>query len=171
MPKTQDNPAMADDHPSSLPASTEPAKQPAQLIDPEFLRGLREMAETTFPKQCRTCGNVYQNSRDFIERTVGIGPKKGVKTSFDDDDTRVLEFFRNCVCGSTLHGLYAERRDYSENGEKRREKFDALLKRLADLGVAQELARLELRKILRGEASQVLAPFLGQVKNDIDLAP
>ena len=45
------------------------------------------------------------------------------------------------------------------------------MKRLADLGVAQELARLELRKILRGEASQVLAPFLGQVKNDIDLAP
>lgn len=162
---------MADDHPASLPASTGPAKQPAQVIDPEFLRGLREMAETTFPKQCRNCGNVYQDSRDFIERTVGIGPKKGVKTGFDDDDTRVLEFFRNCVCGSTLHGLYAERRDYTENGERRREKFDVLLQRLVTHGVAQEMARIELRKLLRGEESQMLAPFLGREDNDTELAP
>jgi len=142
----------------------------AQVIDAEFLRGLRVMAETTFPKECRTCGNVYQDSQDFIERTVGIGPKKGVKLGFDDDDTRVLEFFRNCVCGSTLYGLYAERRDYSENGERRRVKFDELLKRLVDHGIEQERARVELRKLLRGEESSVLAPFLGHDKPDIDLA-
>ena len=37
---------MADDHPSSVPASAGPTEQPAHTIDPEFLRGLREMAET-----------------------------------------------------------------------------------------------------------------------------
>ncbi|MBK8400902.1 MAG: hypothetical protein IPL29_07540 [Propionivibrio sp.] len=71
----------------------------AQVIDAEFLRGLRVMAETTFPKECRTCGNVYQDSQDFIERTVGIGPKKGVKLGFDDDDARVLEFFEIALVG------------------------------------------------------------------------
>ncbi|MBK7324682.1 MAG: oxidoreductase [Propionivibrio sp.] len=162
---------MADDHPSSVPASAGPTEQPAHTIDPEFLRGLREMAETIFPKQCRNCGNVYSDSRDFIERTVGIGPKKGVKTGFDDDDTRVLEFFRNCACGSTLHGLYAERRDYSENGERQREKFDSLLSQLVGHGIDRGLARLELRKLLRGEESPVLAPFLGHERKDIDLAP
>ena len=96
---------------------------------------------------------MYSDSRDFIERTVGIGPKKGVKTGFDDDDTRVLEFFRNCACGSTLHGLYAERRDYSENGERQREKFDSLLSQLVGHGIDRGLARLELRKRLRGEES------------------
>ena len=67
---------MADDHPSSVPASAGPTEQPAHTIDPEFLRGLREMAETIFPKQCRSCGNVYSDSRDFIERTVGIGSRE-----------------------------------------------------------------------------------------------
>ncbi|MBK8400901.1 MAG: hypothetical protein IPL29_07535 [Propionivibrio sp.] len=45
-----------------------------------------------------------------------------------------------------------------------------MLKRLIDHGIEQELARIELRKLLRGEESPVLAPFLGHDKPDIDLA-
>lgn len=161
---------MTDETPKTPTVTSSPDGNQPRLIDPEFLHGLREMAETSFPKECRTCGNVYQDSRDFIERTVGIGPRKGVKTGFDDDDNRVLEFFRNCSCGSTLYGLYAERRDYSEIGERRRAKFDGLLARLVDHGIAPELARIELRKVLRGERSTVLAPFLGREVSDSNLA-
>ncbi|MCF8151646.1 MAG: hypothetical protein K9J80_12955 [Sulfuritalea sp.] len=149
---------MTKDQPHST-ATPAPADQ-ASAFDPEFFRGLCEMEETTFPKQCRTCGQVYQDSRDFIARTVGIGPRKGVKTSLDDDGSPVLEFFRNCVCGSTLHGLYAERRDSSEKGLKRRVKFDELMKRLEDHGFAYDVARNELLKLLRGQESELLAPFL-----------
>lgn len=160
---------MADQQNKAALSPTAAMENQSQAIDAEFLRGLRVMEETTFPKECRTCGNVYQDSQDFIERTVGIGPKKGVKLGFDDDETRLLEFFRNCHCGSTLYALYAERRDYSENGERRRAKFDELVERLGEYGIERGLARIELRKLLRGEESGVLAPLLGHERTDIDL--
>lgn len=153
---------MSKEHPAATTVD-HPADQPAeatQAFDPEFFRDLCEMEETTFPKQCRTCGKVYRDSREFIAHTVGIGPKKGVKTSVDDDGGPILEFFRNCSCGSTLHGLYAERRDSSKKGFERRQKFDALMKRLEDHGFAYDVARNELLKLLRGKKSELLAPFI-----------
>lgn len=123
-----------------------------------FYAGLRELAESAFPKQCRNCGRTYQTAAEFVAATQPIkADKSGLKQSIDDDGRAIVELFRNCVCGSTLMDSFNDRRDLSEAGLRRRQRFGELLEYLKGQGLPHLTARDELLKVTRGQPSELLA--------------
>ena len=76
----------------------------------------------------------------------------------------LIELFRNCVCGSTLMDFFADRRDSSPSGLKRREVFGKMLSHLQTRGLDHETARLELLKLMRGDASKEIESLGIQLK-------
>lgn len=122
-----------------------------------FYAGLRQLAESAFPKRCRNCGRTYRDAKEFVASTEPTAPdRSGLKQSLDDDNRVIVELFRNCVCGSTLMDCFNDRRDLSSSGTLRRQHFQKLLDQLAEHGVERQLARAELLKVMRGQASELL---------------
>lgn len=123
-----------------------------------FFSGLNALAASAFPKKCTCCGRVFENSEQFLRETEKIPTaKSSLKAATEDDGSIIIEVFRNCPCGSTLMDEFSDRREMSEKGEKRRKKFQQMLDFLQGKGLAREVARPELLKLLRGEKSEVLA--------------
>lgn len=119
--------------------------------------GLRALANSAFPKHCSNCGRTYASAEQFLQETVSIRSNlSGLKESADDDDNTIVEVYRNCPCGSTLMDFFSDRRDTSEAGLRRREKFGELLQYLIQKGWDPAMARSELLKVLRGEKSELL---------------
>lgn len=126
----------------------------------DFYSGLRELAESAFPKRCRNCGRTYQNAAEFVAATEPLAAdKSGLKQSLDDDGRAIVELFRNCVCGSTLMDCFNDRRDFSEAGLRRRQRFGELLAHLESQGLDPAIARSELLKVLRGQGSEILRRY------------
>lgn len=121
-----------------------------------FFAGLKSIMDSTFPKECVMCGKIYENEQDFIKDTVEINNKTGLKQSYDDNDSPIVELYRNCSCGSTLMNFFGDRRVNNESGEQRRSKFGELLDYLVDEGLEMSVARTELLKTIRGEKSEIL---------------
>jgi hypothetical protein len=122
----------------------------------ELYAGLQAFSSSSFPKRCHCCGRSFQTPEDFLKQTEDLRNSTGLKESWASDEQTVVELFRNCPCGSTLMELFGDRRDMSETGIRRREKFRELLDLLTAEGMDQELARTELLKVLRGETSVLL---------------
>lgn len=119
--------------------------------------GLQALSDSTFPKECSQCGRQYDSPHDFVRHSRPPHNGSGFKSGYDDDDeTPVLQLFRNCECGSTLMDFFNDRRDTSERGQKRRQLFGELLDALEQQGLPPEEARPELRKLLNGEHSERL---------------
>ena len=119
---------------------------------------LKVLAETAFPKRCSTCDKVYHNVTEFIQETQQVRKSiSGLQQSYDDSDHTILELYRNCSCGSTLMNFFQDRRDLSDDGQHRRQLFNKTLKKLADKGLDEKIARAEILKLLRGESSEVLS--------------
>ncbi|MES2675017.1 MAG: oxidoreductase [Pseudomonadota bacterium] len=126
----------------------------------DFYANLKDITETTFPKTCSTCGTTYQNSADFLAKTLTVyGGKSGLKRALDDNDQPIIELYRNCSCGSTLMNFFSDRRDNSEKGNKRREVFARLLLQLEQKGVTRAEGRKEILKLLKGEESELLKSY------------
>jgi len=126
----------------------------------ELFKGLRALAESSFPKKCASCDRIFESADQFLKETHEINPSTtGLKQSEDDDGSKIVEVFRNCPCGSTLMDFFSDRRDFSEAGLKRREKFDTILRFLIENGLEKEIARAELIKVMRGNKSEVLSKF------------
>lgn len=127
----------------------------------DIYTGLQALAETTFPKRCRTCGREYASLQEFIAQTEVIRPRQsGLKESEDDDGRPIVELFRNCVCGSTLMENLNNRRDLSEAGLQRRRRFDDMLVRLMMNGHEHDVAHAALMAYLQGDQGG-LAALLG----------
>jgi hypothetical protein len=123
----------------------------------DIYAGLRQLAESTFPKRCRNCGRTYRDVEEFVASTKPVAPDhSGLKQSEDDDHHAIVELFRNCVCGSTLMDCFDDRRDLSSAGALRRQHFQKLLDQLATYGIERNVARSELLKVMRGQASEIL---------------
>jgi hypothetical protein len=133
-------------------------------IAPE-LNGLTALIASAFPKKCMNCGRTYSSPDDFLRQTHDIPSAKScLKEAVEDDGNSIVEVFRNCVCGSTLMDEFSNRRDTSERGLARRQKFDRVLQQLTDKGMQTELARSELIKMLHGKKSHAIEEFLGPRK-------
>ena len=127
-------------------------------FDPELVRGLKALAETTFPKRCRCCNRVFNDVADYVMQTEAMpNGRRSLKQSLDDDGKVIVDLFRNCPCGSTLMDSFGNRRDTTPQGEARRLRFDELMDYLVGRGLATSSARQELLKVLRGEASELLS--------------
>lgn len=123
----------------------------------ELYQGLQALADSSFPKECNNCGQVYETAEEFIRQTKKLQPDtSGLKQSLDDDDSVIVELYRNCECGSTLLDFFTDRRDTSPQGLERRRKFGELLDKLVESGLSEIIARVELIKVLRGEVSDIL---------------
>ena len=117
---------------------------------------LVELEHCSFPKKCETCGAVYKSVDDFVTKTEKVNGKHGLKAAAEDDGSVILEVFRNCPCGSTLLDFFADRRDISETGLKRRAAFQKVLDHLVENGIELETARAELKYYVRHKKSELL---------------
>jgi hypothetical protein len=129
---------------------------PDSNFDIALFDGLKALSDASFPKKCASCGQVYATVEEYVRKTGDVSGKSGLKTGYDDDDTPIVELFRNCVCGSTLMDCFTDRRDISDDGLKKRQLFAKLLDMLLAKGIAVDVARGELLKVLKGETSPVL---------------
>lgn len=127
------------------------------MSDTELFSGLRALADSSFPKRCACCGRVYASAEDFFRQTEKIRPgSRDLKPATEEDGTRILEVFRNCVCGSTLMEFFGDRRDASPAGEERRKRFGVLLGQLVERGVDGAVAKQELLKVVHGQRSELI---------------
>ncbi len=125
--------------------------------DKALFDGLQALTDASFPKQCATCGRVYESAEDYVQQTEDVNGKSGLKASYDDDDSPIVELFRNCVCGSTLMDCFRDRR--SPAAIKRREVFGKLLDLLSTKGLDKGSARTELLKVMAGERSETIENY------------
>jgi hypothetical protein len=131
--------------------------EPGSEFDPELIRGLEALAETTFPKHCKCCGRSFADVADYVMQTEAVpNGRRCLKQSLDDDGKPIVDLFRNCPCGSTLMDSFNDRRDTTPKGEARRRRVEELTAYLIDRGLAASSARLELLKVLRGQPSEIL---------------
>lgn len=129
-------------------------------MDNTLLDGLNALAESAFPKQCRTCGREYATVEEYCKDTRPISEtRSGLKQSEDDDGKLIVELFRNCPCGSTLMDCFSDRRDTSERGMQRRARFAELLGYLEKEGLERATAREELLKVMHGQGSDILKKY------------
>lgn len=126
-------------------------------FDPELVRGLEALAETTFPKRCKCCGRTFENVADYVMQTDAMpNGRRSLKQSLDDDGKVIVDLFRNCPCGSTLMDSFNDRRDISPKGEARRRRFDELMAYLVERGLEAKVARHELLEVMHGKPSEIL---------------
>jgi hypothetical protein len=133
-------------------------------IDKDILKGLRSLSESAFPKHCSVCGRQFESVADFVRETGQVSGSRGLKEGWDDDDSTIVELFRNCPCGSTLMDFFGDRRDTSEAGLKRRESFGQIMTKLVSRGIPEDTARSELLKVLKGQNSPVLEKMGFKIK-------
>ena len=120
-------------------------------------RGLQAIADDSFPRTCPSCGKVFNSAEDFLLReTKGLYNSTGLRSSHDDEEKTVVEVYRNCPCGSTMVEFFRERRDMSDQGVRRRERFDKLLDILMRRDIPREEARQVLLLAMRGRPSEIL---------------
>lgn len=118
---------------------------------------LKALSSRSFPKKCTVCGKQYETAELFIRETMPVRQgASGLKGAFDDSHGSIVELFRNCHCGSTLMDCFADRRDLSDKGMKRRRLFERILILLENKGMERHKAQVELLKLMRGEKSAVL---------------
>lgn len=130
---------------------------PESRIDEEFFAGLRELADSAFPKRCGNCGREYRSAAEFLVATQPVrANSSGLKQSRDDDGRMIVDLFRNCVCGSTLLESFWNRRDLSQDGTVRRKRFQEMLDKLVAMGCRAETAHGELLKLMRGQPNDLL---------------
>jgi len=117
--------------------------------------GFQALLENEFPKKCPSCGRSYGSLESFLTATAQVRDGTGLMQYEDEDDhlTPRVTVCRNCVCGSTLAAFCQDRRDLTEKGRRRRERFQQLLELFKGRGVREEVARAELIAFLRGDDS------------------
>ncbi|QPK64364.1 hypothetical protein IVG45_05200 [Methylomonas sp. LL1] len=89
----------------------------------ESLKGLKALP-LKFPRQCGSCGRIYQTEAEFLQQTLGMrAGRSSLKEGEDDDGRVIVEVFRNCLCGSTMMDEFHSRRDNSVEGQRRRAEY------------------------------------------------
>ncbi|MDO3380075.1 hypothetical protein [Geoalkalibacter halelectricus] len=129
-----------------------------------ILEGLKALHAETFPKICGNCGAVFHSTEDYVRKTRKLFGNGWFRAA-DDGELNFVQMYRNCRCGSTLLVHYWDRRDDSEPGRRRREKFQRVLDQLVARGWDRDIARDELLKFLLGEKSSLLEIFLARLHN------
>lgn len=126
-------------------------------FDPALIQGLKALAETTFPKRCRCCGRSFTDVADYVTQTHAMpNGAQGLKQSLGEDGEVVVDLFRNCPCGSTLMDSFSDRRDTTQQGEARRQRFNELMAYLQSRGLTASVARHELLEVMHGKPSKIL---------------
>ena len=119
----------------------------------ELFMGLKALYGDFFPRTCPGCGTEYLDVDDFLKATVHLNMKESLPGIEDLYSLPLFEMFRKCSCGATVVDFVSDRRDNSEAGIKRRQKFEQLMGQLEKRGLSHDEARTELLKLMHGEES------------------
>lgn len=117
------------------------------------------MTDGIFPRQCKGCGKTYPTFESFYHHTRAPGTT-GLRQSKDRGRVPFVEMMRLCDCGTSMIQPCDDRRKHDLGGGLLREQFDHLLDVLAEKGCADDIATFELRKVVRGEDSDVISALL-----------
>lgn len=126
----------------------------------EIYEELKSFVDESFPQECNTCGKVYDSLAELLDDTDTVGEPGTFVDSLGYEDSPFIDMCRNCSCGSSLMVVFESRRDLSEAGQKRREKFQTMMELVVSEGVDRGTARTELLKILSGRPSKVISEQL-----------
>ena len=121
-------------------------------LDEEFLDELQELAEAAFPKHCQTCGRIYSGPELLPLATVSATESITAPVA---EITQKVRLYRRCACGDALHDYFTDRRDMTEMGRKRRERFFAVVSDIQNIGIQAGEARDAVLAFLRGETHPV----------------
>lgn len=135
-----------------------------------FYHDLQELVDTTFPKTCTKCGKVYATKEAFLTETIPVKDitledRSGLFHLEGGPIETAVGLFRNCTCGTTLMADFQDRRDNSDNGQVRRQRFAALMDTLSTKGMARAEARRELLRVLHGETSRLIDELLDDTRS------
>ena len=114
---------------------------------PAPYEGLSVRSADVFPLVCTRCQRRFTEINDFISRTTPIFQSSGLMEREEPAGTFVL-LLRNCLCGTSLALRCHDRRNQSENGRGRRNRYDALVNLLVEVGYDSDKASLESRRLL-----------------------
>lgn len=123
----------------------------------EFYRGLKTLEDCCFPRVCPKCGRTFENLQQFIDETEPVADCSGLGEWDIGDGRPFVGLFRNCTCRSTLMHYFHDRRDDTQTGKERRKRFDQVVEILRRGGLTEDVARTELRRIMRNEHSEIIA--------------
>lgn len=131
-----------------------------------FYKDLQDLVDSTFPKKCSKCGKVYDSKDAFLTETMPVKDltledRSGLFSLEGGPVETAVGLFRNCRCGSTLMADFQDRRNSSDNGQSRRQRFAALLDVLSAKGTPRADARRELLSILNGGKSELIETLVG----------
>lgn len=115
---------------------------------PPPYEGLVVRSNDIFPLVCPRCQRRFTQIHDFISRTTPIFQSSGLLEREDSDTGTFVLLLRNCLCGTSLALRCHDRRNRSELGQLRRDRFDTLVNLLVEVGVETEHARFEVRRLL-----------------------
>ena len=126
-----------------------PAKAQLPMTQQSLYQGLKAIWDTEFPKTCPKCARVYGSFEEYLIDTMPLHNSSGLMGYDIGDPGQQVGLFRNCDCGTTIMAFCHDRRDLSENGNKRRQLFGELMNRLVDTGISALEARKKLLVALR----------------------
>jgi|GEM_PF-2461011 hypothetical protein len=115
---------------------------------PAPYEGLAVRSNDIFPLVCPRCQRRFTQIHDFISRTTPIFQSSGLLEREDPETGTFVLLLRNCLCGTSLALRCHDRRNRTERGKLRRDRFGTLVNLLVEVGVEAERAQLEVRRLL-----------------------
>ncbi len=115
---------------------------------PAPYEGLAVRSHDIFPLVCPRCQRRFTQIHDFIARTTPIFQSSGLLEREDPDTGTFVLLLRNCLCGTSLALRCQDRRNRTERGKLRRDRFGTLVDLLVEVGVESERAQVEVRRLL-----------------------
>jgi len=120
-------------------------------IDHQFIRGLNQLAASSFPKSCSHCGRLFVSAEQFLSETEDL---ELINSKFKES-YNLPKALRKCPCGSELEEV-TDRRILTEKGHKRRDTFERMLAILEKKGIDKHIAKSELIRATHGRISTFL---------------
>lgn len=122
----------------------------------QLYKNLRALEDSAYPKECEKCGLVYDNERDYIDKTIAFHKAPSFTESVDKNGKTFLKLIRQCHCGAPILDHFGDRRDMSEKGELRRQAFEKVIQSMLEHGLSRKEARKELLNHLNHQKSPLL---------------
>lgn len=121
---------------------------PTNAPTPAPYDGLSVRTTDVFPLTCVRCQRRFTEINDFVARTTPIFHSSGLMEREDPATGTFVLLLRNCLCGTSLALRCKDRRDRSDQGRERRDRFDHLVGLLTQSGFHSDKATFEARRLI-----------------------
>jgi hypothetical protein len=115
--------------------------------------GLTVKSADIFPLVCTRCQRRFTDFKDYVARTTPLFHSSGLMEREDAAGEPSVLLLRTCLCGASVALRCNDRRDRSETGLRRRNRFNTLVALLLESGTELEEAQQEVRRLLNSSSS------------------